>query len=128
MGGMSDDAIRKVGELLLGLRGPIAFAQLCPACGSEMKIRDSMHCSGRDEQGRCWTCGVDWAFCEPCRQWFQMVHGPKHPPPRPWEPCQPPSVFANHEGADPDVSDVTIKDKASGDNSLTSGYRRNDEG
>jgi len=90
---VDDDAIRKIGDLLAKLAGPTGPANLCPGCGAAMEYRDGMHCSGRDERGRRWTGGVDWAFCQPCQQWFKMVHGPNHPPPRPWEACEGPGLF-----------------------------------
>jgi hypothetical protein len=93
MDDMSNDALRKVGELFLQLRNPILPTNSCPLCGVAMKLRDSLHCSGRDEQGRRWTGGVDWAFCEPCQRWFKQVYRPKHPPPHSWDPCEPPNLF-----------------------------------
>jgi len=87
MSELNDDAVGRIKEFVRRFGAP---AQPCPQCGTELQSRDSMHCSGQDEQGRRWTGGVDWAFCEVCRLWFQMVHGPNHRPPRTWEPCEPP--------------------------------------
>jgi hypothetical protein len=89
MSELSDDAVGRIQEFFRRFGVP---TNLCPECGSELRIRDGMHCSGQYKQGRRWTGGVDWAYCETCRRWFQMVYGPNHTAPRTWEPCEPPSA------------------------------------
>jgi hypothetical protein len=90
MDDLTEEERRRADALLAEFFNGRREACVCPRCGAELESRGGMHCSGRDEEGRRWTGGVDWAFCQPCQRWFNMVHGPNHPPPRSWEPCEPP--------------------------------------